>query len=178
MPKRIENPSGFAKVSRVARRIALLSCAASAALLLGACLLVPGAEPMSIEGVTRDTLKLDDPPSSEIATWTVGDEEALSLIYVHGTPGSASAFRRYLRDPIPDTRTIAYDRPGFGETEPRDPVVSFEAQARVIEPLLRPSEDGRWPILVGHSLGGPIIARAAADYPDRVGGLVIVAGSS
>ena len=33
------------------------------------------------------------------------------------------------------------------------------------------------PILVGHSLGGPIIMRAAIDYPDRVGGLVVLAGN-
>lgn len=32
-------------------------------------------------------------------------------------------------------------------------------------------------IIVGHSLGGPIAARLAADYPERVGGLIILAGS-
>ncbi len=32
-------------------------------------------------------------------------------------------------------------------------------------------------ILVGHSLGGPVIARTAMDYPDLVDGLILVGGS-
>jgi len=30
-------------------------------------------------------------------------------------------------------------------------------------------------VLIGHSLGGPVVARMAADYPDFVKGLVLVA---
>lgn len=95
------------------------------------------------------------------------------IIYVHGTPGDASSYARYLREPIAGTHAIAIDRPGFGQTG--GPVVcSFEDQARALEPFLL---DGDRVVLVGHSLGGPIVARAAADYPDRVGAIVILAGS-
>jgi pimeloyl-ACP methyl ester carboxylesterase len=34
-----------------------------------------------------------------------------------------------------------------------------------------------WPVLVGHSLGAAVIVRAALDFPDRVGGIVILSGS-
>lgn len=37
--------------------------------------------------------------------------------------------------------------------------------------------DGKRPVLVGHSLGGPIVLRLAADRPDAVGGVVVLAGS-
>lgn len=104
-----------------------------------------------------------------------GDANAPRVIYAHGTPGDAGAFAMYIRDSIHGVESISIDRPGFGQTGGRA-VRSFEAQAAAFEPLLV-ERDGRWPVLVGHSLGGPIVARAAADYPDRVGAIVIIAGS-
>lgn len=95
------------------------------------------------------------------------------IIYVHGTPGNASNFARYVREPIPGTHAIAIDRLGFGKTG-GPAVCSFEDQARAIEPLLF---EGERVVLVGHSLGGPIVARAAADFSDRIGAIVILAGS-
>ena len=105
-----------------------------------------------------------------------GDENDPGLIFVHGTPGSAEAWLDYLAGPLPGYRALAYDRPGFGETSPAVPLPSLAAQARVLSAFLE-EKKGRLPILVGHSLGGPIICRAAADFPDRVGGLVVISGS-
>ncbi|MEZ6234042.1 MAG: alpha/beta hydrolase [Phycisphaerales bacterium] len=115
------------------------------------------------------------PPLAYLAA-TDPDDASRRVIYVHGTPGSSGAWRAFLRQPPPGTESIAIDRPGFGRSGPRGPVVSFEEQAAVLRPLLD-SPDGDRPILVGHSLGGPIIARAAADYPDQVAGLILVSAS-
>lgn len=46
-----------------------------------------------------------------------------------------------------------------------------------MKPLLEEHKKNRPIILVGHSLGGPLIARMAIDYPSLVDGLIIVAGS-
>jgi len=104
-----------------------------------------------------------------------GTASAPRVIYVHGTPGDAGAFAEYVRDSIEGVESISVDRPGFGQTGGAA-LGSFEAQAAAFRPLLV-HRDGQWPVLVGHSLGGPIVARAAADYPDRVGAIVIIAGS-
>jgi pimeloyl-ACP methyl ester carboxylesterase len=105
-----------------------------------------------------------------------GDPLSQRIIYVHGTPGDASNWDDYIRNPLPKAESVAYDRPGFGKTRPTHAMVSLRDQAKVLEPLLV-NRDGSWPILVGHSLGGSIIVQAAVDYPDRVGGLVIIAGA-
>ncbi len=156
---------------------ALLSLLASLG-LVGACAVGPSHESLSVEGIETLSISIDAlHQGTQLAAWAAGGESARRLILVHGTPGSAAGWRRYLVDPIPGLRTIAFDRPGFGRTKPSSPVVAFEEQAAALMPMLEPDAEGRWPILVGHSLGGPIVARAAADHPDRVGGIVILSGS-
>jgi len=104
-----------------------------------------------------------------------GGDELVRVIYIHGTPGRGSILDAYIAEPVPGTAPVAVDRLGFGESNGA-PVVSFREQAHSIATLLDPRPD-YGTILVGHSLGGPIAARLAAEYPDRVTGLVIVAGS-
>jgi len=101
------------------------------------------------------------------------------VIYVHGTPGDATNWLDYLHEPVAGWEAVALDRPGFGQSGPkRGAVESLEDQARALEPLLAfPGEAGPRPVLVGHSLGGPVVAKAAALFPERIGGVVILAGS-
>ena len=94
------------------------------------------------------------------------------VVYVHGSPGDASAFAAYLRRPVRGLPCVSIDRPGFGRSEPDEAVPSLVEQAAALEPLLVDR-----PVLVGHSLGAPIAALAAALWPDRVGGLVLLAGA-
>lgn len=101
--------------------------------------------------------------------------EGRRVIYVHGTPGEKEGWADYLLAPPIPGEAIAPDRPGFGESGPEGPVTDLREQARALLPLL---DGGAAPaILVGHSLGAPIVAEAALMRPERVGALVFVAGS-
>ena len=126
------------------------------------------------EGIPRATIEGED--GQVVSYLHVGDTGAPRIIYVHGSPGNARAWLDYLKDPIPGFESIAPDRLGFGQTTPADPVPSLQDQAAAIEPFLV-ERNGKWPILVGHSLGGTIVCRVAADYPERVGGLVVISGA-
>lgn len=102
------------------------------------------------------------------------------VVLVHGSPGSADAYLSYLADTALSRAAclISMDRPGFGYTSGfGKPEGSLERQAAALEALMRALAPGRKAILVGHSLGGPVIARFAMDHPGLVAGLVIVAGS-
>ncbi len=102
------------------------------------------------------------------------------VVFVHGTPGSAGAFVGYLRrmDLAERFLLISIDRPGFGRTRPRRAEPSLARQAAALTALLAALPAGSPPaILVGHSLGGPVIAKAAVRDPARVGGLVVLAGA-
>ena len=144
------------------------------------------------------TLDMDEPisPSSGPAPFEpvlhrLGDIEYLEvrrpeedgppqrlLLFVHGTPGSARAFRAYLTDPALQRHfhMISVTRPGWVNVrDTKRPLLTDQVAA--IEPLLRRNGSSEGAILMGHSYGGPVIALAAMDYPQLVGGLVFVAST-
>ena len=100
------------------------------------------------------------------------------VVFVHGAPGSLSAFIHFLNDSTLSKRAklVTVDRPGYGYSGFGRSVTSLEEQARLLKPVLELG-NGRKVILVGHSLGGPVVARMAMDYPNLVDGLILVAPS-
>jgi pimeloyl-ACP methyl ester carboxylesterase len=107
-----------------------------------------------------------------------GDPTLPLVIFVHGSPGSLSAFIDFLADTtlLRQCDLITVDRPGFGASNFGQAEPSIKKQAALLKPILEQHKNQRI-FLVGHSLGGPVIARLAMDYPELVDGLVFVAGS-
>jgi pimeloyl-ACP methyl ester carboxylesterase len=109
----------------------------------------------------------------------VGNENLPLVIFIHGSPGSLSAFIDFMADTslLSKVQLISIDRPGFGYSNFGYAEPSLEKQAAYFKPILEQNKMHRPIILVGHSLGGPIIARMAMDYPELIDGLILVAGS-
>ena len=126
--------------------------------------------------VKQDAIKIDKRTQHFVAT---GKEDSPTVVFVHGSPGSLSAFIDFLSDSLLLSRAYlaTIDRPGFGYSNFGKAEPSLKMQAALLQPLLELRKQHRPIILVGHSLGGPVIARMAMDYPDLVDGLIIVAGS-
>jgi pimeloyl-ACP methyl ester carboxylesterase len=109
----------------------------------------------------------------------VGESSLPLVVFVHGSPGSLSAFINFMADTVllSKAQLITVDRPGFGSSNFGYAEPSLEKQALLLRPILEKHKNQRPIILVGHSLGGPLIARMAMDYPDLIDGLVMVAPS-
>ena len=107
-----------------------------------------------------------------------GNDTLPTIIFIHGSPGSWSVFSHYLQDKELSShyRLIAVDRPGFGYSGFGKPV-HLEKQSEFISALLSFWRNGKPIYLVGHSLGGPLIIKLAADNPSTFSGLVMLAGS-
>lgn len=107
-----------------------------------------------------------------------GNDEKPTLFFVHGSPGSWDAFKEYLKDSLllKKYRMIAIDRPGFGYSN-FGQAEDLQTQSNRINAFLKTKDNRRPIILVGHSMGGPVIAKMATLSPDRYKALVIIAGS-
>jgi pimeloyl-ACP methyl ester carboxylesterase len=123
----------------------------------------------------RAELAVGAPLVASVSYLHAGDADGPIVIMVHGTPGSAMAWSDYLLSPPSGTEVVALDRPGFGRSGPAGAMTSLADQAAAVLALM--PTDGRPVLLLGHSLGGAVVARVAADHPERVTALVLLAAS-
>lgn len=108
-----------------------------------------------------------------------GDSLKPLVIFVHGSPGSLSAFIDFMTDSIllQSARLISVDRPGFGDANFGYAESSLARQAALLKPTIVAHKNNQPVYLVGHSLGGPLIAQMVLDYPELIDGLIMVAPS-
>ncbi len=130
----------------------------------------PTTKPEDISKIPRKFIDVDG--VGQVSYLAMGDERGKRVIFVHGTPGSADGWVDYLMH-VPDGYYyIAIDRPGFGQSI-NQPIIPLALQARAVGSLLGDNDN----FVVGHSLGGPIVAKALVLYGQKIQGAVIAAGS-
>lgn len=140
----------------------------------------PGPKaPVSATQGMRGSTFVGNAPGARISFLRAGHAGGPCVVLVHGTPGSATGWADYLTAPPAGADVIALDRPGFGASAPGGAVPSLAAQAAAVIALL--PTDRRPVVLLGHSLGAPIVAWAAAqlaaEQPERSVAIVMLAGS-
>ena len=98
-----------------------------------------------------------------------------ALVFVHGWTCDAT-FWNGQTSAFPSLRVIALDLPGHGQSDKPRADYTMEYFARSIEAVMRDAKIKR-AVLVGHSMGTPIIRQFYRLYPDKTLGLVIVDGA-
>lgn len=89
------------------------------------------------------------------------------VLALHGWGRRGADFKKSLAE-IP---TLAPDLPGFGATPPPVEVIGARGYARAVLQLLDEFESP--PVVVGHSFGARVAVSLAAEFPDRIGPLVL-----
>lgn len=125
-------------------------------------------------------LALAAPSRAEMVTLPNGTElfvrEAGSgprtMILIHGWSLSSEIWSKVLADPPPNTRLLAYDIRGFGDSSKPREGYDYRALVDDLDGLMRAKGIGR-AVLAGHSLGAFFIQDFAAAYPDRVEALIL-----
>jgi pimeloyl-ACP methyl ester carboxylesterase len=116
----------------------------------------------------------------EVQGVKMGSDSLPVAFFVHGSPGSWSAFIDFMKDTVllKKVKMVAVDRIGFGDSDFGNAEKSLIIQSELLKPIVaKYKKSGKKVILIGHSLGGPMIARMAMDYPELIDNLIIVAGS-
>jgi pimeloyl-ACP methyl ester carboxylesterase len=102
--------------------------------------------------------------------------EPAAVIALHGWRRTHTDFNMVLgpaasRGPLP---SIAPDLPGFGATPAPAEAWGSEQYADAVARMIEGSEGGSSPrVVLGHSLGGRVAVRLAAEHPDLVKALVL-----
>jgi pimeloyl-ACP methyl ester carboxylesterase len=98
------------------------------------------------------------------------------LLLIHGLAGQSRNFTCALLGKLKqDFRVVILDRPGSGySTRPPGAPSNIAAQARTISRLCQALGLER-PLVVGHSLGGPVALGLALNHPEQVAGLALLA---
>lgn len=101
-----------------------------------------------------------------------------TLVFIHGSPGSWMNYMKFMWDSAmrKKFRIVAIDRPGFGYSD-FGKAVHLQEQADLIMPVLQKLKTDQPMFLVGHSMGGPVLAKLAADNSALFKTIVIIAGS-
>ncbi len=141
----------------------------------------PDAEAISDFQQRGITLRTANAPAGThtVHVASTGADTLPTLLFIHGSPGGWIEFEDYLADSVlrRHFRLLSIDRPGFGYNSDYGTGLDLFAQANILATFLQNIDNGKSCYLLGHSLGGPIIALLAAMVPEQVDGLVIVAGA-
>jgi pimeloyl-ACP methyl ester carboxylesterase len=99
-----------------------------------------------------------------------------ALVFVHGWTCNMDFWRGQIPAFESKTRVIAIDLPGHGQSDKPHVDYSMDYFARSIEAVLRDAGVDR-AVLVGHSMGTPVIRQFYRKYPNKTLALVIVDGA-
>ncbi|WP_273943550.1 alpha/beta fold hydrolase [Kutzneria chonburiensis] len=105
---------------------------------------------------------------------TAGEGDGPLVVFEAGMSAPAASWVHTQRQVGARTRTLSYDRAGYGGSDPDPRDRTLERIADDLTGLLDAIGETRPVVLVGHSWGGPIIRLFAERHPRRVAGLVFV----
>jgi pimeloyl-ACP methyl ester carboxylesterase len=99
-----------------------------------------------------------------------------AVVFIHGWSCNLNFWKANLPAFVNQSRVIAIDLPGHGESDKPQVTYSMDLFARAIDAVLQDAKVER-ATLVGHSMGAPVIRQFYRKYPDKTRALVIVDGS-
>lgn len=99
-----------------------------------------------------------------------------AVIFVHGWNGALEVWNAQIPVVTGKTRAIFVDLPGFGRSDKPEVAYTMDYFAGALDAVARAAGVER-AVLVGHSLGTPVIRQFYRRYPAKVAGLVAVDGA-
>lgn len=96
------------------------------------------------------------------------------VVFENGLDGRMEWWKKVIPDISKDSTTFAYNRPGYGKSDPATTPRDGQHIVDELRALLRSKGLNPPYILVGHSLGGLYMQLYARRYPEEVSALILV----
>ena len=112
----------------------------------------------------------------QIRFLSIGDSNKQPVLFIHGSPGSAENWLAFLNNTELQKKfhLIAIDRPGYGGSGYGKSEQSLQQQALELISVLKYNHSQKSAIIIGHSFGGPVAARMAMDFPEKISGAIFI----
>jgi pimeloyl-ACP methyl ester carboxylesterase len=120
-------------------------------------------------GMVRRTIEVD---GNKIVYFAGGKGER-TIVLVHGVNDQAGTWVSVIPALMKDSRVIAIDLPGHGESAPATGPLPMVMLARALAAVIERESPEKPVVLVGNSMGGWVSMLYAADHPARVSRLVL-----
>lgn len=105
-------------------------------------------------------------------SWICAGAGSPVVLLEAGLSGSSAGWAAVMDELSATTRVVAYDRAGYGLSDPADP--SPEQVVADLRAVLAAAQVEGPVVLVGHSWGGPLVRLLAAAQPERVAAVVLL----
>jgi pimeloyl-ACP methyl ester carboxylesterase len=103
-------------------------------------------------------------------------EGPVAVVFVHGWTCDLTSWSEQLPAFAGKVRTIAVDLPGHGRSDKPEIAYSMDLFARAVDAVLRDAGVER-AVLVGHSMGTPVVRQLARLFPRKAMAIVAVDGA-
>jgi pimeloyl-ACP methyl ester carboxylesterase len=100
---------------------------------------------------------------------------ATALVFVHCWTCNGTFWRHQIEEFSDEIRSIAIDLPGHGQSDKPDVTYTVELFAQALDAVLQDASIDA-AVLVGHSMGTPVILQYALAHPETVRALVLLDG--
>ena len=112
--------------------------------------------------------------NSQVYMVETGKRGAETIVLIHGIGDEGTRnWEKLIPALAPNYHVVTFDLPGFGFSEKGNHLYSPKNYATFVKWVIDTYADGPV-ILLGHSMGGGIALRFAADYPERLSRLILV----
>lgn len=133
---------------------------------------------VDIELYRREVLISEKPRLRLSAIDLAPDQPARTMVFIHGYGGQAAQWVHQLRRFSDESRCIALDLRGFGQSD--KPAGSAYTMAEMVSDIDRALDVlgvTEPVVLLGHSFGGAVVTEYALAHPERVARLVLIAAA-
>jgi pimeloyl-ACP methyl ester carboxylesterase len=141
------------------------------AILVGCFLVAMLAAPIPAQMPKGSWAKFD---SGKVHYYDIGPKKKQAIILIHGWTCNADFWKDSL-NAFAAYRVIAIDLPGHGQSDKPRTTYSMEYFARSIDAVMRDARVQR-AVLVGHSMGTPVVRQFYRLFPGETLGIVVVDG--
>ena len=113
--------------------------------------------------------------NGKVRYYDIGKHNKKAIVFIHGWTCNADFWKDSF-NAFPGYRVIAVDLPGHGQSDKPHADYTMEYFARSIEAVMKAAKV-KQAVLVGHSMGTPVIRQFYRIFPGETLGLVVVDGA-